>query len=465
MNIFDELNEKFFTPLTGKYKSLYFDCVNILIERRKEVSLFYDSEMKDCLTIFLKNSDYQISGEDDEIISENKIDTSKIIRKFRECGWIGNPELAGNGEYFSEITSHCRKIIELLNKFINQKSTATLSNNILSMNSILKDCLSAESVRAERPYATVIEPLIENKTELYDELNILENSIGIIIDKVVDFNDANSLGNFLINDSSLEKFFRDYFFIKRKGLIQMHISEISKNLTSFRGGEFFDKSIKEYMDLYSVSEDEATNKISNYISELQYFIDIEYQDNMDRIDKKIRKYYSIANMRLKFVTSSGLDLESSIDKMLNFIKESNEEKRLAISDSLSTCLNIYDLRYIGTKSFAIRKRNTSSQYESVLSDTDLSEEEKKLLSEELFRNSYNAYSIEKVNTYFDSKLKNPGDVILSKDVKTKEDALMFISAIIYTGQSDFEYQVDFNDKSTETPLVTISNLRIRRKKQ
>ena len=56
MNFFDYIkNDAFFKPLTLKYKRIYYDCIQILIEKTKELPVLYESDAKDSITVYLKN--------------------------------------------------------------------------------------------------------------------------------------------------------------------------------------------------------------------------------------------------------------------------------------------------------------------------------------------------------------------------------------------------------------------------
>ena len=63
MNIFDYLkNESFFKPFTFKYRRIYYDCIQILIDKTKELPVLYEADAKDSITIYLKNMELQNAG-------------------------------------------------------------------------------------------------------------------------------------------------------------------------------------------------------------------------------------------------------------------------------------------------------------------------------------------------------------------------------------------------------------------
>ena len=53
--------------------------------------------------------------------------------------------------------------------------------------------------------------------------------------------------------------------------------------------------------------------------------------------------------------------------------------------------------------------------------------------------------------------------IKSTYVKNKEEALMFASAFIYSGEEAFEYTVELDEGYEKTAVASISNMVVRRK--
>ena len=47
MNFFDYIkNDAFFKPLTLKYRRVYYDCIQILIDKTKELPVLYESVLR-----------------------------------------------------------------------------------------------------------------------------------------------------------------------------------------------------------------------------------------------------------------------------------------------------------------------------------------------------------------------------------------------------------------------------------
>lgn len=193
MNFFEYVkNDSFFKPLTLKYKRIYYDCIQILIDKTKELPVLYETDAKDSLTVYLKNvgmGDTRSSllediAEGDEMeIEENGIELqpSEIISLFRECGWLLPREIGRNGEYVVNISIDCRRFMDFLRKMTEKSGEGMMSNRIFSMYEIIKSVFEEDSVRRERPYTNILVPLIENETELKNELVELKDNISSIM--------------------------------------------------------------------------------------------------------------------------------------------------------------------------------------------------------------------------------------------------------------------------------------------
>ena len=203
MDVFETLkNEKFFSPLTGVNKRVYFECITEIIEYSKSTPVLYETNVRDTLEMYLANKQYHVENDDTDFGYDDR-DSVKIIRKFRECGWLSKPELGRNGEYITNITSNCRRIIDFLNRISNRKNDAAISNRILSMYEILQSTYSDNSVRKDRPYSSVIIPLMDDESELKNEVLDLKDNISIIISQISEIYDLSSMGSYLLSDQFL----------------------------------------------------------------------------------------------------------------------------------------------------------------------------------------------------------------------------------------------------------------------
>ena len=464
MNFFDYIrNESFFRPLNLKYRRVYYDCIQILIDKAKELPVLYESDAKDSLTLYLRNAGIKEEGEDaDE--GGGELRPPEILALFRECGWLMPREIGRSGEYVVNLSTDCRRIMDFLRKISERKGEGMMSNRIFSMYEIMKSAFDEDSLRKERPYTNILVPLLDNETELKNELTDLKDSISNIMKAVVVFQDMNSFGQYIMKDEMLDRFFHEYFFIKNNGLIPAQISFIKNRLRMLRQGEIFERMIAECAGRFQMSMEEAEEKIEHYFAELQYFLSVEYEENMELIDTRINNYYNLANTHIMLMAGNGIRLEAVLNDFLNAMPELGEEKQDEAMERLSGCTRIINQKYVGYRSFEKKKRLKNEGENIGLSSEELSEEEKLAQTEELFRKVPNRYSVEKVSGFMDVQMEGQEKIsIKEKPVRTKEEALMYTAAMLYAGNGEFPYQVQITDEEVEKEVADMSNVVISRK--
>jgi len=464
MNFFDYIhNEAFFRPLNLKYRRIYYDCIQILIDKAKELPVLYESDAKDSLTLYLRNAGIQDAKEDTDDAG-GELRPPEILSLFRECGWLMPREIGRSGEYVVNISTDCRRIMDFLRKISERKGEGMMSNRIFSMYEIMKSAFDEDSLRKERPYTNILVPLLDNETELKNELTDLKDSISNIMKAVVVFQDINSFGQYIMKDEMLDRFFHEYFFIKNNGLIPAQISFIRNRLRVLRQGEIFGRMTAECSARFQMSPEEAEEKIEHYFAELQYFLSVEYEENMELIDTRINNYYNLANTRIMLMAGNGIRLEAVLNDFLNAVSGLGEAEQDEAMERLCECTRIINQKYVGYRSFEKKKRLKNEGENIGLSNEELSEEEKLAQTEELFRKAPNRYSVEKVSGFMDIQMDGREKIsIKEKQVRTKEEALMYTAAMLYAGNGEFPYQIQITDEEVEKEIADMSNVVISRK--
>ena len=464
MNFFDYIhNEAFFRPLNLKYRRIYYDCIQILIDKAKELPVLYESDAKDSLTLYLRNAGIQDAKEDTDDAG-GELRPPEILSLFRECGWLMPREIGRSGEYVVNISTDCRRIMDFLRKISERKGEGMMSNRIFSMYEIMKSAFDEDSLRKERPYTNILVPLLDNETELKNELTDLKDSIANIMKAVVVFQDINSFGQYIMKDEMLDRFFHEYFFIKNNGLIPAQISFIRNRLRVLRQGEIFERMIAECSGRFQMSPEEAEEKIEHYFAELQYFLSVEYEENMELIDTRINNYYNLANTRIMLMAGNGIRLEAVLNDFLNAVSGLGEAEQDEAMERLCECTRIINQKYVGYRSFEKKKRLKNEGENIGLSNEELSEEEKLAQTEELFRKAPNRYSVEKVSGFMDIQMDGREKIsIKEKQVRTKEEALMYTAAMLYAGNGEFPYQIQITDEEVAKEIADMSNVVISRK--
>lgn len=469
MSLLENINDSFFNPFCCKNREIYLECISRLIETSKEIPVLYETDARNCLILYLQNCLYCLETEDiGEEISNNRTpqeNASSILRYFRKCGWITPQEIGRSGDNIASVSAYCRKLIDAVYKIFGSDVNGAITNHIFSIYEILNSSFAKDSARAVRPYTSILEPLIEHECDLKNELLILKDSIREIMRAVMRMTDVNSLGQFLIKDELLNRFFNDYFFIKKSGLIPAYISNIDRMLRKLRHSELYVKMIKEYMSLKNVDELGARDVIDRQLGELDSFINLEYDQEMSYIDKKINTYYSLYSIRVAMVLSDSTNLEQELNRLLLMLKDLDQEDRAHVLWQLSQAHRLMNVSFIGRKSFQRRKKVNPNLASAGILVEELSEEEKKRLTDELLTEIPDRFSMDNVEEYFDRLTLHKEQVSVEEcNVHTKEDAIMVAASIIYSGTEGFPYEVEFEEGMVQTEVAAISRIRIKRKK-
>lgn len=474
MILFDNAEyDYFFNPLCCKNKRLYYECILQLIEKSKAVPLLYETDAKDCIILYLRNCSYALEDEDGsdkgaENISSKKSETenaSAILRYFRLCGWISEREIGRNGDNIASVTPYCRKMMDSIQRIFNRDTSGALTNHIFAIYDTLKSALDAEHGRTVRPYSNILVPLVDNVSDLKNELLILKDSIRTIMRIVIKMTEVNTFGQFLIKDQMMNLFFNDYFFIKKDGLIPGYLEEIEKMLRQVMKTDVYENMVHEYEKLKQVEEYQAREIIDGQFTEIQGFISYDYVKEMDYIDKKINSYYNLYSTRILMVLSNNTNMQTYLNDLLMLLKDMDTEERQIALTELSKSFQLSSYKYIGRKSIERRKKRRPNIKSGAIVMSSLSEDEKEKLTQELLHEYPDRYGVHQVAGYFDKLLGDKISITTSEqNIKTRDDAMMMAASIIYSGGDEFPYEVEFLDGMIETEVASVSNINIKRKR-
>ena len=472
MSLFQSVNNRFFNPFTGKNREIYFSCITELIEISKEIPVLYEADAKNCLTIYLRNCQYAIEteqiGEKEDIITNSRTpqeNASAILRYFRNCGWITPKEVGRSGDNIASVSAYCRKLVDAVHKIFDPDANSAITNHIFSMYEILNSAFAKDSGRAVRPYSSILVPLIEHECDLKNELLILKDSIREIMRAVLKMADVNSFGHFLMKDELLDRFFRDYFFIKKSGLIPSYIANIDRLLQKLRRSDIYGLMIAEYTTLKRTDEFQAREVIDRQFGELDSFVNLEYERDIGYIDKKINTYYNLYAMRISMVLGNGTNLEQALDQLLLLLKDAGKEERESVIGVISRAYRVMEYGYVGRKSLERRKRRNPEAPAPGIIEAEFSEEERERLTKELLTERPDRYSMDRVQQYFDRlPVTEAGMPVEACGLHTREDAMMAAASIIYSGTAGFPYEVEFGTGMVETEAAAVSAFRIKRLK-
>jgi len=461
MYIFDLINnENFFKPFCSKNRYVYYDCICELVNKSKGRPVLFDNDARDILNIYLSNSKLDYIEETDDISHEQITKTgTDIMRYFRLCGWLTEKEMGRSGEYETHVTPYCRRLIEYLQELTEKNNDGSLSNKIINMYEILSSAFSDESIRSDRPYANILRPLLENVADLKEELFDLKESIGTIMMLAMDLQNMRGIGKFMLKDDLLEKFFNDYFYIKNNGTIAIVIGKIKDCLRMLNSEEWILKISRNYSDQKDVTEKTAQEFVKNSLMDIRFFITDEYQDYIEQIEEQINNYYSLAHSKIVMFSKSGINIELALDEFLKNINKLESDRQTQVLRETADCLLICSQKYIGTKSFLLRKRKKKEEQPGI-EPFEISDEELEKMTNSVILNK-NKFSAKEVTGYFDRKFAFKKEIVLKNEpVLSRYDALMYATAVSMTKNSNFKYNVDILDDVIDFGFVKMSDLRI-----
>ena len=159
-----------------------------------------------------------------------------------------------------------------------------------------------------------------------------------------------------------------------------------------------------------MEEAQARDKINRQFGELDSFINLEYDQEMNYIDRKINTYYNLYATRMIMVMSGNGNLEHQLNGLLLFLKNQSQEDRQETLASLSQSHRLLSIGYIGKKSLERRKKANPNRKNNGLPEAELSLEEKQRLTDELLKEVPDRYSLDhtkNISTYWPDGIRSP----------------------------------------------------------
>lgn len=467
----DERYSHFLNPLSSRNRKVYYECIQSLIEKSRNVPLLYETDARDTLILYFRNCNYALVEEDvdggNDRLGNNQSETdnaSAVLRYFRYCGWLSERELGRNGDNIATVDPYCRKLIDAIERIFNRDNSAALSNQIFMIYDILHSAFNEDHARTHRPYSNILEPVSDAVGELKNELLTLKDSIRTIMRVVISLSETNDLGQFMLKDTMMQKFFSDYFFIKKDGMIPGYIGEIEKMLVDILNTKVYERMIEEFQEMRGCEYNEAYERVNGLLDEIRSFISYDYEKDMDYIDHRINTYYQLYSSRILMVLSNGVNLQSYLNDILMFLKQADEETRNLVLEKLGESFELQSYKYVGRKSIERRRKRKENRQSAAITASILSMEEKAELTRQLLYEYPDRFGIEQAAAYFDALLGDKD--ILEPDesvIRTRDDVMMIVSAIIYSDSDGFPFTTAFKEGYVDTPLSRISRTIIKRR--
>ena len=451
MNIFNEVDENLFRPLTGINKRKYVDILTLIWERCKRQPLYAieKSTIFDMVEEYFNGLDEQVELDIEEEIEGNMADARSIagsfIRRLKDTGWIIEKE----GEYEEEFKLAVNyKVVSLLKSFqdiINPQIT-TYKGKLFKIYSLFEHISEQGS-----PY----EGVLKEASEDFDNLNQALRSLSASIEDHI-----NNLTQGKKPEEILELFGKyeenivvgSYHRFKTNDNLYYYKSSLDDSLDKCEG-DLFDALILDYMDAERVDKTEAALKIKQLITKVRMDIG-EMEDLMRNIDDRHIVYRTRAVQRAQFLLLSDGSVKSKINNLLQYYASQIETKEDLYDEDETICHDVFQVfgqNYFDSASLAapIKKRRSSPiELMAVIDELDMElVSEKRLKMMEYIRN---ALTSENVNLFAKDILQGKTAVSISSVFENKPDILpKVIGLYTYSQTSEREYEIRLKDTFVE----------------
>ena len=454
MNIFDEVDENLFRPLTGTNKRKYVDILALIWEKCKRMPMYAieKSTIFDMAEEYLLglNENVELDMEEQEEASGNiadiRIIAGSFIRRLRDTGWL----LEKPGEYEDEdnLAIHY-KVVPILKSFqeIISPTIITYKGKLFKIYSMFEHISEQGS-----PY----EGVLKEASEDFDNLNQALRTLAASIEDHI--NDL-TLGK---SPEEILDFFEKY---EEKIVVgSYHRFKTNDNLFYYRSSLYesldrcednlFDALVLDYMDTERVERDEAGIKIKELIQKLRMAIE-EMEAIMRTIDDRHILYRTRAVQRAQFLLLSDGSSKSKINNILRFYASqiNSKEDLYDEDDSIASDIfqifgqNFFDCNSLSTP---VKKRKpTAIEFMDIIEELDrelINEKNRKMM--EYIKN---ALTSENVNRFARDILSGNHAVQISSVFENDPYTLIkIIGLYTYSKTSEREYDIRLRDNVVES---------------
>ena len=457
MNIFDEVDENLFRPLTGTNKRKYVDILALIWEKCKRMPMYAieKSTIFDMAEEYLLGLDENVEPdmEDQEYTSGNIADMRTIsgsfIRRLRDTGWL----MEKPGEYEDEdnLAIHY-KVVPILKSFqeIISPTIITYKGKLFKIYSMFEHISEQGS-----PY----EGVLKEASEDFDNLNQALRTLAASIEDHI--NDL-TLGK---SPEEILDFFEKY---EEKIVVgSYHRFKTNDNLFYYRSSLYesldrcednlFDALVLDYMDTERVERDEAGVKIKELIQKLRMDIE-EMEAIMRTIDDRHILYRTRAVQRAQFLLLSDGSSKSKINNILRFYASQINSKEDVYDEDDSIASDIFQISVqnffdCNSLSTPVKKRKpTAIEFMDIIEELDqeiIDEKNRKMM--EYIKN---ALTSENVNRFARDILNGNHAVQISSVFENDPNTLIkIIGLYTYSKTSEREYDIRLRDNVVESNCV------------
>ena len=435
MQLFEIVGDNFFKVLSGKYKQQMLDCLELIYEIYRTETVSYGVEKEIVVgkltDYFSENSDSDLYFDEEtnngDIVTESAHTAREkallFIRKLRNAGWIQDEQLP-NGSVRVNMPRHSVNMLKTMIA-VSEKKEIEYQGHLATIYTLFKNLDSTEM--NARPYSQIIIPAFNATTDLFSSLKSLSTDIKMYIQEMEKNDSLQDVVEHLIS-------YHDK--IGSKSYQRMHDNDnvlrfrsfIYKSLGKFHSDdELMEKSVREC--LYNHDFDDEQSAKADVLNKINQMMELfeSYDDIALEIQKKHNRYLSSAVNKAKLATMSSANLEGKLSAVLRRLATEDlpeEQKEEIIGNILSVnshSIVTHDSLYTPQKTRS--KEEISSL--APIHKAELSEEDKAENRRKLMESYARARTIENLNFFADSALKDKQEILASDvaSLKNEDDVI------------------------------------------
>ena len=454
MNLFEEISEDLFRPLTGINKRKYADLLALAWDKCKRMPLYAveKSTIFDMAEDYFLGLDEQIELDEDEreeidnASSDARIIATSFIRRLRDTGWL----IEKDGEYEDESKMAINyKIVPVIKAFreIISPSIVTYKGKLFKIYSMFEHISENGS-----PYENVLKEASEDFDNLNQALRILAASIEDHI-------------NILTSGKKPEEVLEFFEKYEEKIVVgSYHRFKTNDNLFYYRTSLYdsldkcedtlMDALVDDYIDTERVDKEEATVRIRELVQKIRMDIE-EMEAIMRTIDDRHILYRTRAVQKAQFMLLSDGSVKSKINNLLRYYASEIKSKEDIYADD-ATCINevfqIFGQNYFDSASLATPvKKRKSTPIDLMLMGEELDLELVNEKNREMMEYIRNALTSENVNIFARSILEGKTAVSAGHVFEEHPDDLVkIIGLFTYQNSPEREFDIRMKDNIVES---------------
>lgn len=453
MNIFDEVDENLFRPLTGTNKREYVDILALIWNKCKRMPMYAieKSTIFDMVEEYFYGLDEQVEldiEEQEETIGNTldaRVIAGSFIRRLKDTGWLTEKE----GEYEEESKLAINyKVVPLLKSFqeIISPTIITYKGKLFKMYSMFEHISEQGS-----PY----EGVLKEASEDFDNLNQALRTLAASIEDHI---------NHLTQGKKPEEVLAFFEKYEEKIVVgSYHRFKTNDNLFYYRTSLYesldkcedvlFDALVTDYMDVERVDRAEAMVRIKELITKVRMDIE-EMEAIMRTIDDRHIIYRTRAVQRAQFLLLSDGSVKSKINHMLRYYaSQINTKEDLYEADDTVCCdvFQIFGQNYLDSASLATpvkKRRSTPIELMAVMEELDIELVEEK--NRKMLEYIKNALTSENINQFAKDILQGKTAVSVGSVFENHPDMLTkIIGLYTYSQTPEREYEIRLKETFVE----------------